>query len=277
MYGSRISKEGIDYIKKENGDMVLSKDHIEEVTNRMGGEILKLHSDVCYLLNFGELGQERANELSEHYKAIRDILVAYVKEGHGPDTHAAWKKREDDETEKRIRNRAELEACLYEYGFKDFEHIFFGNNRGVNFILDDNYWCYTCAYPDGEEKDSPSVTFKSPYITYDNCYKSTLEKAIYSPYGTVYLDDRCRRLRVRDNHGMRTGWTYVGCANAVNRIRDFFAWFDDLDISDDDKFNEDREDVCRILNDMLIDLDVKPAFYRSHNREAVKKEEVQND
>ncbi len=78
-----ISEEGIDFVKKENGDMVLTKNCIKDKVKEMENSIYFFHSDVCYLLNFGELGQERASEMSDHYNALMDILNEYLEEDHG--------------------------------------------------------------------------------------------------------------------------------------------------------------------------------------------------
>lgn len=42
-------------------------------------DIFDIHSNTCYLLNFCGLTHEEANELSNHYNAIREIINNYSK------------------------------------------------------------------------------------------------------------------------------------------------------------------------------------------------------
>lgn len=55
-------------------------DQVNEAIKGITNEINGIHSDVCFLLNFGGLTQEEATDMANHYNAIRDIFSKYRKD-----------------------------------------------------------------------------------------------------------------------------------------------------------------------------------------------------
>lgn len=55
-------------------------DKVNNAIKRIANETYGIHSDVCFLLNFGGLTQEEATDMANHYNAIRDILKKYRKD-----------------------------------------------------------------------------------------------------------------------------------------------------------------------------------------------------
>ena len=55
-------------------------DQVNNAIKRITNETYGIHSDVCFLLNFGGLTQEEATDMANHFNAIRDILRKYRKD-----------------------------------------------------------------------------------------------------------------------------------------------------------------------------------------------------
>ncbi len=62
------------------GSDPLPFDDIKREVKYIRNNVYSIHSTVCYLLNFGGLGQARATEISEHYNKINEIFRGYLDE-----------------------------------------------------------------------------------------------------------------------------------------------------------------------------------------------------
>lgn len=62
------------------GSDPLTVEAIKEEVDKITNNVYWIHSGVCYLLNFGGLGQARATELSQYYNKINEIFRGYLDE-----------------------------------------------------------------------------------------------------------------------------------------------------------------------------------------------------
>ena len=65
--------------KKQWEDMSKNEQRAELVRRIKNAIYLDIHSSVCYLLNFCDLPQETATELSVHYNAINETIADWFK------------------------------------------------------------------------------------------------------------------------------------------------------------------------------------------------------
>lgn len=74
-----IEKKAAEYNRWFNNLSKEGKKH--ELCRKIRNAVcLEIHSNVCYLLNFCDMPQELATELSEHYNAIDKKIKAWEKE-----------------------------------------------------------------------------------------------------------------------------------------------------------------------------------------------------
>ena len=55
-------------------------DQVNKAIKGITNDIYGIHSDVCFLLNFGGLTQEEATDMANHYNKLKDAIGKYRRD-----------------------------------------------------------------------------------------------------------------------------------------------------------------------------------------------------